>query len=183
MVGGRRKSFSNDSKEHHAQLLRHILDAQSDVLNALNAMTKIHIDKSDECMEILYDLYTDALLFSHRGKTLAPASHDKYHCYYMVFKDLEEIIHRQYSKAHREHKKIATLCFQYFDLPIDYFRSPPPEYNPPTKQETRSRSKSRSPSSPRYSPTSPSALVLSHHLLTTFHHLPRCLNQAHIWLY
>ncbi len=72
----------------------------------------------------------------------------------MVFKDLEEIIHRQYSKAHSEHKKIATLCCQYCDLPIDYFRSPPPEYNPP-KQETKLRSQSRSPSSPRYSPTSP----------------------------
>ncbi len=131
--------LSNDSKEHHAQRLRHILDAQSDVLDALNAMIKIHIDKSDECMEILYDLYTDALLFSHREKTLAPASHDKYHCYYMLFKDLEEIIHRQYSKAHREHKKIATLCCQYCDLPIDYFQSPPPEYNP-SKQETRLRS-------------------------------------------
>ena len=146
--------LSNDGKEYHAQRLRHILDAQSDVLDALNAMTKIHIDKSEECMEILYDLYNDALLFSHRGKTLAPASHDKYHCYYMIFKDLEEIIHRQYSKAHREHQKIATLCCQYCDVPIDYFRSPPPDYNPP-KQEPRSRSQSRSPSSPRYSPTSP----------------------------
>jgi hypothetical protein len=147
--------LSNDSKEHHAQRLRHILDAQSDVLDALNAMTKIHIDKSAECVEILYDIYTDALLFSHRGKTLAPASHNKYHCYYMVFKDLEETIHRKYSKAQREHKKIADLCCQYCDLPIDYFRSPPPEYNPPKEQETRprSRSRTRSPTSPRYSPT------------------------------
>jgi hypothetical protein len=80
------------NEEHHAQRLRHILDAQSDVLNALNAITKVHIDRNEECIEIRYDLYTDALLFSHRGKTLAPASHPKCHCYYMVFKDIEEII-------------------------------------------------------------------------------------------
>jgi hypothetical protein len=64
----------NDSKEHHDQRLRNILDAPPDVLDALNAMTKIHIDKPAECREILYDQYTDALLFSHRGKPLAPAS-------------------------------------------------------------------------------------------------------------
>ena len=39
-------------------------------------------------------------------------------------------------------------------MPIDYFRSPPPDYNPP-KHEQRLRSQSRSLSSPRYSPTSP----------------------------
>jgi hypothetical protein len=121
-------------------------------------MTKIHIDKTAECMDILYYLYTDALfLFSHHGKTLAPASHNKYHCYYMVFKDLEEIIHRQYSKAQRKYKKIASLNCPYCDLPIDYFRSPPPDYNPPKRQvkdkRSRFRSVSRSPQSPRYSPT------------------------------
>ncbi len=72
--------------EHHAQRLRHILDAQSDVLDALNAMTKVHIDRTQGCIEILYDICTDALLFSHRGKNLAPASHPKYHTYYMVFR-------------------------------------------------------------------------------------------------
>jgi hypothetical protein len=88
--------MTKDSEEHHAQHLQHILeDVQSDVFDALNAMTKVHIDKTDECLEILYDLYQDALLFSHRGKHIAPASHPKYHTYYMVFKDLEEIIHRQ----------------------------------------------------------------------------------------
>ncbi len=80
----------------------------------------------------------------------------------MVFKDLEEIIHRQYSKAQREHKKIASLACPYCDLPIDYFRSPPPDYDPPTRQTKDKRSKSRSvsrspkpgsPQSPRYSPT------------------------------
>jgi hypothetical protein len=153
-------ALSNDGTPHHAQRLRNILDAQSDVLDALNAMTKIHIDRTAECMDILYDLYTDALLFSHRGKTLAPASHTKYHCYYMVFKDLEEIIHRQYSKALREHKKIASLACPYCDLPIDYFRSPPPDYDPPNRQSNDKRSRSRtrspkpcSPQSPRYSPT------------------------------
>jgi hypothetical protein len=155
-------ALSNDGTDHHTQRLRNILDAQSDVLDALNAMTKIHIDKTAECMDILYDLYTDALLFSHRGKTLAPASHNKYHCYYMVFKDLEEIIHRQYSKAQREHRKIASLNCPYCDLPVDYFRSPPPDYNPPKRtlkdKRSRSRSVSRSPQqgspqSPRYLPT------------------------------
>jgi hypothetical protein len=120
-------------------------------------MAKIHIDKSAECMDILYDLYTDTLLFSHRGKTLAPASHNKYHCYYMVFKDLEEIIRRQYSNPQREHRKIASLSCPYCDIPVDYFRSPPPDYNPAKRQlkEKRSisRSVSRSPQSPRYSPT------------------------------
>ncbi len=38
-------------------------------------MTKVHVNKTKECMEIIYDLYIDALLFSHRGKNLAPASH------------------------------------------------------------------------------------------------------------
>jgi hypothetical protein len=147
-------ALSNDGTDHHDQRLRNILEAQSDVLDALNAMTKIHIDKTAECMDLLYDLYTDALLFSHRGKTLAPASHNKYHCYYMVFKDLEKIIHRQYSKAQREHKKIASLNCPYCDLPVDYFRSSPPDYNPSKRQtkekRSRSRSVSRSPQSPRY---------------------------------
>jgi hypothetical protein len=74
-------SVSTNKAKHHAQRLTNILDAKSDVLDALNAMTKVHIDKIDECIEILYDIYTDALLFSHRGKHLAPASHPKYHCY------------------------------------------------------------------------------------------------------
>jgi hypothetical protein len=78
---------TKEGRAHHEQRLQNILDAQSDVLDTLNAMTKVHVDKSKECMEIIYDLYTDALLFSHRGKILAPASHPKYHCYYMVFKD------------------------------------------------------------------------------------------------
>jgi hypothetical protein len=73
-----------DKEEHHAQRLKHILDVQSEVLDALNAMTKGQIDKTDECLEILYDLYQDALLllFSYRGKNL---SHPKYQTYYMVF--------------------------------------------------------------------------------------------------
>ena len=132
------------NEEHHTQRLRHILDVQSDVLDALNAMTKVHIDKSPECIEILYDLYTDALLFSHRGKHLAPASHPKYHTYYMVFKDLEEIINRQYSKAFREHKKIRSLSCPHCDVPLDYYSSPPPMYDPP---------RSDSPQSPAYTPT------------------------------
>jgi acetolactate synthase small subunit len=37
------RTIVND--EHHAQRLRHILDAQSDVLDVLNAMTKVHIDR------------------------------------------------------------------------------------------------------------------------------------------
>jgi hypothetical protein len=49
-------ALSNDGTDHHDQRLRNILDAQSDVLDALNAMTKIHIDKTAECMDILYDL-------------------------------------------------------------------------------------------------------------------------------
>ena len=132
------------NEEHHTQRLRHILDVQSDVLDALNAMTKVHIDKNPECIEILYDLYTDALLFSHRGKHLAPASHPKYHTYYMVFKDLEEIINRQYSKALREHKKIRSLSCPHCDVPLDYYSSPPPMYDPP---------RSESPQSPAYTPT------------------------------
>jgi hypothetical protein len=112
-------SITSNNEEHHAQRLRNILDVQSDVLDTLNAMTKVHVDKTSECIEILYDLYTDALLFCHRGKTLAPASHPKYHCYYMVFKDLKEIIHRQYSKAQREHKKIKALSCPYCDVPLD----------------------------------------------------------------
>jgi hypothetical protein len=72
-------ALSNDGTNHHDQRLRNILDAQSDVLDTLNAMTKVHIDKTDECMEILYDLYTDPMMFSHRGKILAPSSHSKYH--------------------------------------------------------------------------------------------------------
>ena len=110
-------------------------------------MTKVHIDKSPECIEILYDLYTDALLFSHRGKHLAPASHPKYHTYYMVFKDLEEIINRQYSKAFREHKKIRSLSCPHCDVPLDYYSSPPPMYDPPTT------TRSDSPQSPPYTPT------------------------------
>jgi hypothetical protein len=102
--------MTKDNEAHHAQRLQHILDVQSDVLDTLNAMTKVHIDKTDECLEIIYDLYQDALLFSHRGKHLAPASHPKYHTYYMVFKDLEEIIYRQYSKFQREQAKIKALC-------------------------------------------------------------------------
>ena len=61
----------------------------------------------------------------------------------MFFKDLEEIIHRQYSKSQREHTKIHSLCCPYCDVPLDYFKSPPPPYEPP---------RSDSPSSPRYSP-------------------------------
>ena len=110
-------------------------------------MTKVHVDKSTECIEILHDLYTDALLFCHRGKTLAPASHPKYHCHYMVFKDLEEIINRIYSKAQREQKKIQALSCPYCDVPLDYFNSPPPEYNPPSPP------RSQSPQSPAFSPT------------------------------
>jgi hypothetical protein len=56
--------------------------------------------------------------------------------------------------------KIASLACPYCDLPIDYFRSPPPDYDPPNHQtkDKRSRSRSRSPKpgspqSPRYSPT------------------------------
>jgi hypothetical protein len=164
-------ALSNDGTNHHDQRLRNILDAQSDVLDTLNAMTKVHIDKTDECMEILYDLYTDAMMFSHRGKILAPSSHSKYHCYYMVFKDLEEIINRQYSKAQREHKKIATLNCPYCDLPVDYYRtSPPPDYDPPKrtthKKHAKSRSGSRSPKrcspqSPQYSPTGVDATASS----------------------
>jgi hypothetical protein len=48
--------MTKDNEQHHAQRLQHILDVQSDVLDALNAMTKVHIDKTDECLEILYDL-------------------------------------------------------------------------------------------------------------------------------
>ena len=135
------------NEEHHANRLRNILDVQSDALDSINAMTKIHVDKTPECIEILYDLYTDALLFCHRGKHLAPASHPKYHCYYMVFKDLEEIINRLYSKAQREQKKITALSCPYCDVPVDYFNSPPPEYNPPSPP------RSKSPQSPAYSPT------------------------------
>ena len=135
------------NEEHHANRLRNILDVQSDALDSINAMTKIHVDKTPECIEILYDLYTDALLFCHRGKHLAPASHPKYHCYYMVYKDLEEIINRLYSKAQREQKKITALSCQYCDVPVDYFNSPPPEYNPPSPP------RSKSPQSPAYSPT------------------------------
>ncbi len=133
--------------EHHAQRLRHILDAQSDVLDALNTMTKVQFDRNQECIEIIYDLYTDALLFSHRGKTLAPASHHKYHTYYMVFKDLEEIINRQYSKSRREHNKIKSLSCPYCDVSLDYYSSPPPMYDPPTT------TRSNSPQSPAYSLT------------------------------
>jgi hypothetical protein len=81
----------------------------------------------------------------------------------MVFKDLEEIINRQYSKAQREHKKMSTLNCPYCDLPVDYYRtSPPPDYDPPKRtthnKRTKSRSVSRSPKrgspqSPQFSPT------------------------------
>ncbi len=135
------------NEEHHARRLRNILDVQSDALDSINAMTRVHVDKTTECIEILYDLYTDALLFCHRGKTLAPTSHPKYHCYYMVFKDLEEIINRIYSKAQREHKKIQALSCPYCDIPLDYFHSPPPEYNPPSPPRFQS------PQSPAFSPT------------------------------
>jgi hypothetical protein len=60
------------NKVHHAQRLRHILDAQSDVLDALNAMTKVHIDRNKECIEIIYDLYTDALVFPTVANNLHP---------------------------------------------------------------------------------------------------------------
>jgi hypothetical protein len=150
---------TKEGRAHHAQRLQSILDAQSDVLDTLNAMTKVHVDKTKECMEIIYDLYTDALLFSHRGKNLAPASHPKYHCYYMIFKDLEELIHRQYSKSQREHTKIRTLCCPYCDVPLDYFKSPPPPYDPPSNPPAPLRSDS--PSSPRYSPTQGSPLSLT----------------------
>jgi len=115
-------------------------------------MTKIQVDRTPECIQILYDLYIDALSFSHRGKTLAPATHSQYHTYYLVFKDLEEIIHRKHAKAQREHDKIKQLRCQYCEVPIDYFRSPGPLHNPPPRP--RSRSRSRSPPSPAYSPTS-----------------------------
>jgi hypothetical protein len=144
-------ALSKEGHNHHAVRLRHILDAQSDVLDALNAMTKIHIDTSVECIQIMYDLYMDALNFSHRGKTLAPASNPQYHCYYLVFKDLEEIINRQYSKAQRQHEKLKKLCCPYCEVPIDYFRSPPPLYNPPPRP--KSASPRRASSSPEYSPT------------------------------
>jgi hypothetical protein len=139
--------ITSNNEEHHAHRLRNILDIQSDALDAINAMAKVHVDKTTECIEILYDLYTDALLFCHRGKHLAPASHPKYHCYYMVFKDLEEIINRLYSKAQRQQKKIQALSCPYCDVPLDYFHSPPPEYNPPSPP------RSQSPQSPAYSPT------------------------------
>jgi hypothetical protein len=145
--------MTKDNEQHHAQRLQHILDVQSDVLDALNAMTKVHIDKTDECLEILYDLYQDALLFSHRGKHLAPASHPKYHTYYMVFKDLEEIIHRQYSKAQREQAKIKALCCPYCDIHLDYFSSPPPSYNPPVTEKSPKPASPRR-ASPPYTPTS-----------------------------
>ena len=144
---------TKEGREHHAATLQSILDAQSDVLDTLNAMTKVHVDRSKECMEIIYDLYTDALLFSHRGKILAPSSHPQFHCYYMVFKDLEEIIHRQYSKSQREHTKIRSLCCPYCDVPLDYFKSPPPSYDPPHNPPSPPSSSSKSRSSPEYSPT------------------------------
>ncbi len=65
----------------------------------------------------------------------------------MVFKDLEEIINRIYSKAQRQHKKIQALSCPYCDIPLDYFPSPPPEYNPPSPP------RSQSPQSPAFSPT------------------------------
>jgi hypothetical protein len=148
-----------EGQHHHAFRLRHFLDAQPDVLDALNAMTEIHIDTSVECIQIMYDLYMDALNFSHRGKTMAPASHPQYHCYYLVFKDLEEIINRQYSKAQRQHEKMKKLCCPYYEVPIDYFRSPPPLYNPPPRP--RSRSPSKNPSFPAYSPTAKSSSLSS----------------------
>jgi hypothetical protein len=141
---------TKEGRAHHEQRLQNIIDAQSDVLDTLNAMIKVHVDKSKECMEIICDLYTDALLFSHRGNTLSPASHPKYHCYYMVFKDFEELIHRQYSKSQREHTKIRTLCCPYCDVSLDYFKSPPPPYDPSSNPPEPPRS--YSPTSPRYSP-------------------------------
>ena len=143
--------------DHHAQRLKHILDTQADVLDTLNAMTKIHIDRNTECIEILYNLYIDALSFSHRGKTLAPASHSTYKTYYLVFKNLEEIIHRQYAKAHRDHEKIKKLNCPYCEVPLDYYRSPGQLDNPPPRPRSRSSTKSpkrSSPNSPAYSPTS-----------------------------
>ena len=68
----------------------------------------------------------------------------------MVFKDLEEIIHRQYSKSQREHTKIRTLCCPYCDVQLDYFKSPPPPYDPPSNPPEPPRP--QSPSSPQYSP-------------------------------
>jgi hypothetical protein len=68
----------------------------------------------------------------------------------MVFKDLEEIIHRQYSKSQREHTKIRSLCCSCCDVPLDYFKSPPPSYDPPNNPPSPPSSKSRS--SPEYSP-------------------------------
>ena len=65
----------------------------------------------------------------------------------MVFKDLEEIINRQYSKAFREHKKIRSLSCPQCDVPLDYYSSPPPMYDPPTT------ARSDSPQSPAYTPT------------------------------
>jgi hypothetical protein len=101
-------------------------------------MTKIQVDRTPECIQILYDLYIDALSFSHHGKTLATATHSQYHTYYLVFKYLKEIIHRQYAKAQQEHNKIK--------------QSSGPLHIPPPRPQSRSRS--RSPPSPAYSPTS-----------------------------
>jgi hypothetical protein len=139
------------NEEHHANRLRNILDVKSDVLDTINAMSKVHVDKTEECIEKFYDLYTDALLFCHRGKTLAPASPPKYHCYYMVFKDLEEITNRLYSKTQREQRKIQALSCPYCDVPLDYYNSPPPTYNPPSP--SRSLTRSKSPQLPAFSPT------------------------------
>ncbi len=140
-------------------------------------MTKVHIDKNEECIEILYDLYTDALLFSHRGKTLAPASHPKYHCYYMVFKGLEEIINRQYSKSQREHRKFGHSVVHTVMYPwITSVHHHHCLYNPPSPSHSRSRS--NSPSSPEYSPTHDQE---SFHPrpLTTSQHLHRDPSLAH----
>jgi hypothetical protein len=123
-------------------------------------------------MEILYDLYTDALLLSHRGKTLAPASH------YMVFKDLEEIIHRQYSKAQRDRQKIASLTCPYCDLPVDYLRSPPPDYNPPKRPFKDKRSRSRG-----LDPDTHQPVLFRPHLCPQMEFLypKKCQYLAHTW--
>jgi hypothetical protein len=147
--------LSKDGQNHHALRLRHILDAQSDV--ALNAMTKIHIDTSVECIQIMYDLYMDALNFSHRGKTLARASSSspQYHCYYLVFKDLEEIINRQYSKAQRQHEKMKKLCCPYCEAPRPKSQSPRPSPSSPAYSLTVKSSSSSSSSDGIPSPQPP----------------------------
>ncbi len=83
----------------------------------------------------------------------------------------------KYSKAQRQHEKMKKLCCPYCEVPIDYFRSPPPLCNPPPRPRSHSPRARRIHQQQRACPRL--------HRLMAFHHRHHLVLYVpvHMWRY